>query len=51
MPRTSIVEKLNRHGFLKKLLDEFVAFGRIGLKYNKSIEIDFLVDKVNYMFN
>ena len=31
MPSSSIIEKLNRHGFLKKLCDEFVAFGRKGL--------------------
>ena len=31
MPSSSIIGKLNRHGFLKKLADEFFAFGRIGL--------------------
>ena len=31
MPSSSIIEKLNRQGFLKKLWDEFVTFGRIGL--------------------
>ena len=38
MPSLSIIEKLNRHGFLKKLWDEFTAFGSIGLNkaFNKA---------------
>ena len=31
MTSLSIIEKLKRHGFLKKLWDEFVTLGRKGL--------------------
>ena len=51
MPSSSIIEKLNRHGFLKKLSDEFVAFGRIGLNPESfAHKIDLRLFKVLLIF-